>query len=46
MATFCDSVAQDFGEIVDAADTDAICHLQNLADTAASGAGDCCTPKK
>ncbi len=40
MAAFCDSVAKDFGEVVEVADSDAVCHLQNLTDTAASGAGE------
>jgi len=45
MAGICDAIAEDFGEITEAADADAARQLQGLADTAASTSGDCCVPK-
>ncbi|KAI9167047.1 Pterin-4-alpha-carbinolamine dehydratase [Paramyrothecium foliicola] len=44
MATICDSLAKDFGEL----DPEPVaCSLRDVADSAkASAGGDCCTPKK
>jgi 4a-hydroxytetrahydrobiopterin dehydratase len=47
LAAICDGLAKDFGEIVeDLNQGDKSCSLgRQLADTVASGAGDCCVPK-
>ncbi|KAI2618857.1 transcriptional coactivator/pterin dehydratase [Hypoxylon sp. NC1633] len=46
LAAICDGLAKDFGEIIDeVADSD-VCALKQVADRAATNAGDCCTPKK
>lgn len=43
LATLCDSLARDFGEL----DPEPVaCEVRTLADKAASAGGDCCTPKK
>ncbi|KAI1852449.1 hypothetical protein JX266_002627 [Neoarthrinium moseri] len=47
LAAICDSLARDFGEVVDKdASSEQSCSLgSGLADAAASNAGDCCIPK-
>ncbi|ETS83843.1 hypothetical protein PFICI_05719 [Pestalotiopsis fici W106-1] len=47
LAAICDGLARDFGEIVEnVKQSDNSCSLgRQLADTVASGAGDCCVPK-
>ncbi|KAK8127508.1 Pterin 4 alpha carbinolamine dehydratase [Apiospora sp. TS-2023a] len=49
LAAICDSLARDFGEVVEEpqqGEGDQSCAMRNLADTVASGAGaECCTPK-
>lgn len=46
LAAICDDLAKAFGEIQEEASNDATCQLKELAGTAASTSGDCCTPKK
>ncbi|CAG9997916.1 unnamed protein product [Clonostachys byssicola] len=43
LASLCDSIAKDFGEVEPEPVT---CEIRNLADSATVSAGDCCTPKK
>ncbi|KAI1381745.1 hypothetical protein F4677DRAFT_439560 [Hypoxylon crocopeplum] len=46
LATLCDGLARDFGEIVEDAPGGGNRALKQVADRAATKAGDCCTPKK
>ncbi|KAI0132293.1 pterin 4 alpha carbinolamine dehydratase [Xylariales sp. AK1849] len=47
LATICDSLARDFGEVIEAGGDSSNCGLgRRLADTVSINAGDCCTPKK
>jgi hypothetical protein len=43
MATLCDTLARDFGELEQAADSVTVCQMQELTSTAVSTSGDCCT---
>ncbi|CAH0048869.1 unnamed protein product [Clonostachys solani] len=43
LASLCDSIAKDFGEVEPEPVT---CEIRNLVDSATVSAGDCCTPKK
>ncbi|XXG94429.1 hypothetical protein Hte_000685 [Hypoxylon texense] len=45
LAAICDSLAKDFGEIVEAGSGDSSA-LKQVADRVVVDAGDCCTPKK
>ncbi|KAK7747757.1 hypothetical protein SLS62_008901 [Diatrype stigma] len=44
LAAICDSLARDFGEVVE--ESGGSCELKQLADRGAATAGDCCGPKK
>jgi len=44
LATTCDLLAKDFGEIEQPAGES--CEMKGLADRVTSSAGDCCTPKR
>ncbi|KAI0533392.1 pterin 4 alpha carbinolamine dehydratase-domain-containing protein [Xylaria digitata] len=46
LAGLCDSLARDFGEVVDDGNTAQSCDLRQVVDSAKSDAGDCCKPKK
>ncbi|RWA10203.1 hypothetical protein EKO27_g4914 [Xylaria grammica] len=47
LAALCDSLARDFGEVVDdGGSTAQSCDLKQVANRVKSDAGDCCTPKK
>ncbi|EGY18772.1 uncharacterized protein VDAG_08932 [Verticillium dahliae VdLs.17] len=49
LATLCDELARDFGEVVEdasAAKETQSCALGGLADAAVAAGGDCCVPKK
>ena len=43
LATVCDSLAKDFGELEP---EPVSCAVREVADRAVGSAGDCCTPKK
>ncbi|KAI1399110.1 transcriptional coactivator/pterin dehydratase [Hypoxylon fuscum] len=45
LATICDGLAKDFGEIVDDVENADSSALKQAADRAIANAGDCCTPK-
>ncbi|KAM0277926.1 hypothetical protein ACHAQH_005469 [Verticillium albo-atrum] len=51
LATLCDQLAKDFGEVIEDEDASTAkeaqsCALGGLANTAAAAGGDCCVPKK
>ncbi|KAF2965862.1 hypothetical protein GQX73_g7698 [Xylaria multiplex] len=46
LAGLCDSLARDFGEVIDDGITAQSCDLRQVADSAKGDAGDCCKPKK
>ncbi|CAN8102319.1 unnamed protein product [Discula destructiva] len=46
LASICDVLAKDFGEIQEKVSDEGACQLKGLANTAASASGGCCTPKK
>jgi 4a-hydroxytetrahydrobiopterin dehydratase len=55
LASICDSLARDFGEVVeekkqegrgDSSGNSEEATMRHLADTVSTNAGDCCTPKK
>ncbi|KAI2636164.1 transcriptional coactivator/pterin dehydratase [Xylaria nigripes] len=46
LAKLCDSLARDFGEVVDDRKAVESCALRQVADRVVGDAGDCCTPKK
>ncbi|KAI1325495.1 transcriptional coactivator/pterin dehydratase [Xylariaceae sp. FL0255] len=43
LAGLCDSLARDFGEVIEEGDS---CSLREIADRVVVNAGDCCVPKK
>ncbi|KAI0380040.1 transcriptional coactivator/pterin dehydratase [Hypomontagnella monticulosa] len=46
LATICDNLAKDFGEITEETTGSDSCALKQVADSAVTNAGDCCGPRK